>query len=233
MILSKIYKYIKLYWNERRLIYKRNSEDIFTSIYRKKEWGENKNFTLYSGSGSHNNEIILPYINKIIEFLEKENLTILDLGCGDFNVGKHFINYAKEYIAVDVVEEVIKLNREKYSEISNLQFIKLDITKDVLPLADVVIIRQVLMHLSNESILNFIDNLKKYNYKYLIITESLPLSKFKSNLNKKTGSYSRVIINSGIVLEDSPFFLKFKHKKNLIVVKEYDSVIQTDLYQFY
>ena len=84
----------------------------------------------------------------------------------------------------------------------------MDITQDELPQADVCFVRQVLQHLSNDSIKNFI-KLIKDKYKYIIVTEHFPVTKkFVSNIDKPTGPDIRFYDNSAVVLTDPPFSLK-------------------------
>jgi 2-polyprenyl-3-methyl-5-hydroxy-6-metoxy-1,4-benzoquinol methylase len=222
---------ILLKWYERKYVSK-NNEQTFTYIYNNNVWGKfDKNNEFYSGTGSHKKEIIIPYINLISKFLKDKNLRVLDLGCGDFNIGKNFTEYSKEYIAADIVSELIDYNKIKFNNHKNLTFLKLDLTLDKLPNVDVILIRQVLMHLSNENIIKFIKNLKNNTCNYLIVTESLPIGNFISNIDKINGSYTRVLINSGVVLEDEPFCMKFKSKTNLLEVQEYDAIIRSILYE--
>ena len=48
---------------------------------------------------------------------------VIDYGCGDFNVGKNFINEVKTYYAYDVVDNLIKYNKKKF-KFKNLHFKK-------------------------------------------------------------------------------------------------------------
>ena len=50
---------------------------------------------------------------------------MLDVGCGDFNIGSQLYEYTKKYIAIDVVDELIYRNKLKYKSI-NLEFYVLD-----------------------------------------------------------------------------------------------------------
>ena len=133
-----------------------------TQIYNLKLWGGNE-FDFYSGSGSHKPEIAKPYLNALTDFLESNNgnLIVCDLGCGDFNIGKHLVKYVKKYYAIDIVENLIERNKKLYQE-ENLEFSCLDIAKDDLPDADCIILRQVLQHLSNIEIDNIVKKLKVY-----------------------------------------------------------------------
>ena len=109
--------------------------------------------------------------------------------------------------AVDIFNELIDFNKKKYKHL-NVDFRVLDITSEELPSGEVCLVRQVLQHLSNESIMNFV-NLAKDKYKYLIITEHFPTSKnFIANIDKPTGFDIRFYDNSAVVLTKSPFNLK-------------------------
>lgn len=86
---------------------------VMNQIYDRHLWGGNE-FDFYSGEGSHNPEIINPYLKVLIEFLNTHhnNIVVCDLGCGDFNIGKHLVSYSKKYIAIDIVEKLIKRNKD-------------------------------------------------------------------------------------------------------------------------
>ena len=87
---------------------------------------------------------------------------VIDYGCGDFNVGKNFINEVKTYYAYDVVDNLIKYNKKKF-KFKNLHFKKKDITKDNIIAVDVIFVRQVLQHLSNRDIEKFLKIIRKKN----------------------------------------------------------------------
>ncbi|MDO6740562.1 MULTISPECIES: class I SAM-dependent methyltransferase [Polaribacter] len=185
-------------------------------IYDLNLWGGNKT-EFYSGFGSHHPELVQPYRDMVKSFLTSFDvpLTVLDLGCGDFNIGKELYKYSKNYIAIDIVEDLINYNTEKYKE-DNLEFRCLDIAKDNLPKADCVIIRQVLQHLSNaevESILN-----KLSNYKYLILTEHLPNGIFEPNKDIISGQGIRIKKQSGLDILKPPFNFKVKSKKEVLSI---------------
>ena len=203
---------------------------VMQQIYDLKLWG-GKNFDFYSGEGSHRTEIVQPYLDTIIYFLSSHNnaLTICDLGCGDFNIGKHLVDYTKKYVAVDIVDELIERNKTKFKA-NNLDFFCLDIAQDDLPKADCIILRQVLQHLSNEEITSIIKKLT--NYKYIILTEHLPLGDFEPNKDKIASQGIRLKQNSGVDLSVDPFNLKFVEEKKLveIVLEKNKGIIKTILY---
>ncbi|WP_439151936.1 class I SAM-dependent methyltransferase [Winogradskyella sp.] len=174
-------------------------------IYKNHLWGGNE-FDFYSGEGSHNSRIVNSYTKVVADFLKSHNssLTVCDLGCGDFNIGKHLTSFTKKYIAVDIVEDLVERNRSKFKA-DNLEFQCSDISKDELPKADCIILRQVLQHLSNTEIKRIVDKLS--NYKYIILTEHLPEGDFTPNKDKIASQGIRLKQNSGVDLLAEPFNL--------------------------
>lgn len=189
------------------------TKDVMNQIYDMHLWGGNE-FDFYSGSGSHNPEIINPYLEVLTAFLEfhNKNLEVCDLGCGDFNIGKHLTKYSKKYIAVDIVENLINRNKALYKE-ENLEFYCLDIIEDDLPEGDCIILRQVLQHLSNKDIEEVIKKLTAY--KYIILTEHIPFGDFVPNKDIISGQGIRLKQNSGVNILEPPFNLKTKEEKIL------------------
>ena len=189
------------------------AKDVMNQIYEMNLWGGNQ-FDFYSGIGSHDAKIIDPYLKVIIAFLESYNrsLIVCDLGCGDFNIGKHLTKYSKKYIAIDVVENLTKRNKNLYKD-HNLEFYCLDIINDKLPSGDCIILRQVLQHLSNKDIEKVIKKITVY--KYIILTEHIPLGNFVSNKDIISGQGIRLKQNSGVNILEAPFNLKIKDQKQL------------------
>lgn len=186
---------------------------VMQQVYEKHLWG-GAHFDFYSGEGSYKPEIIEPYLNAITSFLESHDnaLTICDLGCGDFNIGQHLVEYTKKYIAIDIVDEIIERNKKRYRA-DHLEFQCLDISKDKLPDGDCIILRQVLQHLSNAEIKRIVNILS--NYKYIILTEHLPLNGFMSNKDIISGQGIRLRYNSGVDLLKPPFYLNVKEERCL------------------
>lgn len=186
-------------------------------VYEMKLWGGNDSL-FYSGTGSHDPEIVEPYIKAVVKFLNsfQSKLIVCDLGCGDFNVGKEIVQHTKSYIAADIVKDLIEYNKLKY-KINNSTFVCLDIAVDVLPAGDCVILRQVLQHLSNNEIKQVIPKLKQY--KYLILTEHLPQNDFVANLDIISGQGTRLKKNSGVVLSLAPFNFNAEEEQVLLNIK--------------
>ena len=206
------------------------TKDAMTQIYELNLWG-GKEFDFYSGEGSHDSKIVAPYLESVVEFLNAYNnsLSVCDLGCGDFNIGRQLLKYTSRYIAIDIVEDLIERNKSKFQE-DHLEFHCLDIAKDELPAADCIIIRQVLQHLSNAEIHDIVQKLQYY--KYVILTEHLPVGTFAPNKDIISGQGIRLKQNSGVDLLKPPFNLKIKKEKTLIetVLDNNKGRIHTTLY---
>jgi hypothetical protein len=206
---------------------------VMTQVYDMKLWG-GKAFDFYSGAGSHNPKIINPYLNALTTFLESFStpIVVCDLGCGDFNIGKHLVKHTKNYIAIDIVEKLIRRNKKLYKE-DNLEFLCLDISKDELPSGDCIILRQVLQHLSNVEIQKIVQKL--YAYKYIVLTEHVPLGDFISNKDIISGQGIRLKQNSGVNLLETPFNLKIEEAEILgeHILQNNKGRIVTMLYQMF
>jgi len=204
-------------------------EQIFSKIYKDSSWNKNSlNFN--SGPGSHNKKLVAPYVKFVNLFLlDKKLKSIIDLGCGDFNVGKNIYKNVNKYYAFDIVPDLIKTNKKKFND-KKIIFECKNFIDETLPKADVVIIRQVLQHLDNKSIIKILDKIKPY--KYAIITEHIPTTIFTPNIDKNIGLTTRLEFNSGINIEIDPFNFNFISKKEIkLEDKELGGIHKTVIYK--
>lgn len=206
-------------------------EEKFRFIYKNAYWGKNTTQKFYSGIGSHKQEIIEPYIAAAIDFLQSKvsRLNVVDLGCGDFNIGSKISPFADKYIACDVVKELVEYNRTAFANLQNVTFEKVNIIEDELPDADVCFIREVFQHLGNPSIQKVIDKLAKY--KYLVFTEHLPYSPFVPNKDHTAGFDTRLSNNSGVRLSEKPFNFPFKSETLICRVDVGNGTVDTYAYK--
>lgn len=213
------------------------TKQTFDYIYNKGIWGKDKKGRGLSGGGSHEMGIITPYIAAVSEFLSTlpANITIIDLGCGDFNVGKNFIDKCAKYIACDISSVVLDENKKNY-EAANLRFQELDLVTDNLPEGNVAFVRQVLQHLNNEEIKAFVEKINEVKpYQFLIVTEHIPAGdEFCKNIDKPTGPNIRMSLESGVDLAEEPFNLKYQQEEIICEVENdffgKPSIIRTTLY---
>ena len=207
------------------------TKDAMEQIYEINLWGGDE-VDFYSGSGSHNPEIVDPYIEVVSSFLRsfEKPPVVCDLGCGDFNVGKELVHLSKKYVGVDIVESLIDRNKKNFVA-DNLEFHCLDIAKDELPKGDCALVRQVLQHLSNAEIKRIV--LKLCNYQYIIVTEHIPEGGFDPNVDIISGQGIRLKKQSGVDLMAPPFSFKANEVKQLLSVpyEEGKGILVTTLYQ--
>jgi 2-polyprenyl-3-methyl-5-hydroxy-6-metoxy-1,4-benzoquinol methylase len=203
-------------------IIQNNIKHTFEEIYRNKLWGNSGNEVFYSGYGSHDLGVADVYKDSIIKVLSsyQKKLNAVDVGCGDFNIGKMIRPMCELYTAIDIVNPLIEFNKIKYKSL-NVDFLCLDITKDEIPSGDIIFIRQVFQHLSNKSIKNCLSQVTK-KFKYIVFTDSQPnIEKFIPNLDIIEGAGTRTSFGSGVVLTAPPFNLVVQKEIVLCEVPEY------------
>jgi hypothetical protein len=185
-----------------------------TQVYKNKLWGDNQS-EFYSGEGSHLPTIVEPYIQEVCKFLKQfeHPISVCDLGCGDFNIGKQIVEHTSKYLAIDIVESLIEYNKTQF-QANQLEFKCLDIAKDPIPKADCVLIRQVLQHLSNSEVQAVLSKLNQYQY--IILTEHIPNGTFTPNLDIISGQGIRIKKGSGLDITAEPFNFKVKKEKQLL-----------------
>ena len=205
--------------------------ELFGEIYREKIWGGSE-MDFFSGGGSHNPDVVNPYVQRVREFLASlgRPLTVVDLGCGDFNVGNRLTDLATIYIACDVVEALIERNRQLFVR-NNLKFLRLDAIAGPLPQGDVVIVKQVFQHLRNDQIMAILRNMRPFNV--WIICEHLPTTQdFTPNIDQRARPDNRLGSNSGIVVTAPPFNVIPRKEAILCETPSDGGIIRTVTYQF-
>ena len=215
----------------------KSPKEVFTTIYKEKLWGSYGLDDFYSGSGSHDEERVSIYVSAVRTFLEglPSKPNVVDLGCGDFNVGKRIREACNQYVACDVVDALIERNKVTYKEL-DVDFRCMDICADRLPRGDVAFVRQVLQHLTNQQILDVVRKISIY--KYLIVSEGVPVQKdFVANQDKPIGDGVRFKrsrkVNSGVVLTLPPFNLVHRTEFVLCEAFEGEAVIRTTVYELH
>jgi hypothetical protein len=208
----------------------KSAGEIFTTIYRNNHWGRRWRQKFCSGPGSYEEAVVVPYVESVREFLTglPRAPHVVDLGCGDFRVGRRLREVCSDYVACDVVPDLIQHNRKAFARL-RVDFRCLNIIEDELPAGEVVFLRQVLQHLSNEQIARVLPKLSRY--RFAIITEHLPGDPaFVPNLDHRCGSGIRVTRNSGVVLTAPPFNFKVASQRHLRSVRSGAGVITSISY---
>ncbi len=191
----------------RRINEEMSTKEVFTRIYREKRWSVSSHSEFQSGSGS--GEILAEAYSKFVTDFVKDRsvLSIVDLGCGDFNIGKRIAGGGLTYIGVDIVEDLIAHHNAKFGD-DEIEFRCLDIIEDDLPQGELCLVRQVFQHLSNREILRVLPKLAAY--KYVLISEHYPAGDLCAtpNIDKPHGEDTRLFDNSAVYLDHPPFSLE-------------------------
>jgi hypothetical protein len=210
-----------------------STQDIFKAVYAQRMWVGSKSAKYSSGSGSHDSRIVGPYIASVSRFVESLDFPpdAVDLGCGDFAIGAALRPLFNRYIACDIVPEVLAENRVRYKEL-DVDFWLIDVANDDLPPGDVVFVRQVLQHLSNDQIARALEKIRT-TYPRLILTEHLPVDPhFIPNIDIKTGPSTRLAVRSGVDITKPPFEISAAYSEVLCEVRLKTTRIRTTLYNF-
>lgn len=208
-----------------------NNSQIFTEIYSHSRWTDDANDKFNSGLGSSLGAFVDPYIQAIDKFVTGLDYkpSVFDLGCGNFNVGSRLRPLFGTYHAGDVVEYLIERNKQYFNNL-DVYFAVVDAEHDDLPDADIIMIRQVLQHLSNSTIQTILNKLKKY--KYVIITEHDATESITYNLDKITGPDIRHPI-SAVDITCPPFNYFAKSATEICTAKHetFEGVLRTIVYE--
>ncbi len=169
-----------LRWHKNRLKNKSkfrdmDPHDVFTEIYKSNHWQSSESI---SGTGSElkQTETLINDLNKL--FKDKNITTVLDLPCGDFKWMQKVNLSTINYIGGDIVEALVENNIKQYKDYGNLTFKVINLIADPLPVCDIIIVRDCLVHLSYKDINSAIENIKSSGCKYLLTTTFT-----KKNLN--------------------------------------------------
>jgi hypothetical protein len=139
-------------------------ESVFNIINKDNLWASS-----VSKSGPGSNLIQTEQIRKeIIRIINTYSINcFFDIPCGDFYWMKTIIDSIPNYIGGDIVYDQVVKNNEKYGK----HFIKFDLTMDEIPKnVDLIFCRDCLVHLPLNIIIKALENIKKSNAKYLLMT---------------------------------------------------------------
>jgi len=120
----------------------------FERIYSTNLWSDPES---RSGVGSTLDSTRVLRAELPIVLRQLEARVLLDLPCGDFTWMDQVDLSGIEYVGGDIVPLIIEENQRLHSTESR-RFMQLDLTRDVLPDADVLLCRDCLVHLSYANI---------------------------------------------------------------------------------
>lgn len=200
-------------------------DQVFNDIYARGVWRPEGATALYhSGPGSVA-AVTAGYEAFVAKIIEADPAvgTLVDIGCGDFQVSQRILarlSRPVSYVGCDIASLVVRDNQKRHAAEGLISFRQLNVATDPLPAGDLVTIREVFQHLSNDTILAALANLRKV-YKRAIITEAVRKMPAAPNLDILSGYRTRDGVGSGVYLDLAPF--------NLKVLDRYESDINEEV----
>lgn len=152
------------------------------------KWREKRRFKRESRSGKGSDMAqtseLRDHLPNALEHLEVES--ILDLPCGDMHWMQTLDLSGYRYIGADIVPDLIEHNRNNHP---NLRFDVLDICADKLPKVDLMLSRDLFVHLSFHDIGLALANVRNSQIAYLACTT---LPGITSDQDKLTGNHRQL-----------------------------------------
>ncbi len=143
------------------------TQEVFTHILKNRVWG-GPNGESVSGTGStvlHTKKLRQDLIKLCLQYKFTSFADVV----GDANWIKlvDFPAIGVKYTGIDVVPELVELAKQRMPYGT---FQVADLTKDDLPEADVILVRDVLVHMPYAMILKSLANIKRSKIRYLLTT---------------------------------------------------------------
>lgn len=152
--------------------------DVFAEKYIKNAWGGGSGI----GSKSHNTKEYRSFLSGFIKSRCVESIN--DIGCGDWQIMELISLYNIKYTGYDCVDFVIRENNSKFKAF-NIDFQRLNLVNEKPnEVFDLALIKDVLQHLSFDSIFKLLANIKEH--KFTLITNDTTCNK---NVNINDGDY--------------------------------------------
>ena len=142
-----------------------NDSIVFSSIYENKIWGDKS-----SGDGSWDESTEF-YRQRLGEIIKKRKIkSVVDLGCGYWGANRLVDWQGVKYTGIDVVDVVLEANR-KDCDCDGAEFIYGNARTCDIPKCDLIIIKDVMIHWSNEQIIEFLG--RDFPAKYILINNDV------------------------------------------------------------
>jgi hypothetical protein len=139
--------------------------EVFREAFRANLWGGESR----SGPGSSGDQTagVAAALPGLCARLGVDRL--LDVPCGDFSWMADVDLAGASYIGGDIVPEIIERNRREHAG-PDREFLQVDITRDRLPAADLLLCRDCLVHLSFADIRAALANVAESEIRWLLTT---------------------------------------------------------------
>ena len=177
--------------------------DVFSQKYRlESDWGG------HSGGGSSASRN-LPYRAFLEQFISLNSIsTVTDIGCGDWQFSR-FINFdAVHYRGFDVVPLVVEQNQARFSS-DRVSFSLMPEKYEDIEGGDLLIVKDVLQHLPDKTILEFKKSILP-KFKFCLITNSYEKLGDSQNRDIPAGGFRCLDLNAPPYLFDGTYMLEYR-----------------------
>jgi len=141
-------------------------EQVFTALYHKPLWGGGGKTKSGSGSNLRHTKNLRTSLPQLLKQRKIRSLT--DIPCGDFLWMSHVnLTGIERYTGIDIVPPLIKDNTQKYGSKRRI-FLYADATNIVPPKSDLILCRDLFIHLTLSDICNVLRNFKRSGSQYLL-----------------------------------------------------------------
>lgn len=157
-------------------------QKLFTKIYNKNRWNSAES---RSGPSStlRRTENLRKELPRLLHKFDIK--TLFDAPCGDMNWMRVLLKEVDvHYIGGDIVEPLIEQHQADPELNKRGRFMLLDLTRDPLPAADMMLARDFLFHLSFADALAFMRNFAASDIRYLLTTSHINNGKFQNGDNE-------------------------------------------------
>jgi hypothetical protein len=141
-------------------------QDRFARIYSTKLWSDPES---RSGVGSNLDSTRAVRAQLPSALKELATHVLLDVPCGDFGWMQRVDLSGIDYVGGDIVPSIVAENEGRYAS-ETRRFIELDLTRDELPDADVLLCRDGFVHLSYANIAAALTNIARSSIRFLLMT---------------------------------------------------------------
>lgn len=189
-----------------------NREEAFTSIYREQAWGSGVS---RSGPGS-DPEITRPYVSFVREALDRLDVaSVLDLGHGDWLMWPSDSFSDVNYYGVDVAQDLSDQVSKTFGS-STRRFSRADAVTMTFPQVDLVLCKDVLMHLPNGDVRQVLTKFKSARYA-IVCHDVLPSQRGFTAVFKQLKAQAAPRYRFHLLKSRSRFWVRFM-KSNVDIV---------------
>lgn len=165
-------------------------DEVFDFIYSTGFWGKNEDGTMGTSGWGSSEAVSRPYREFLTGFLaERRVRSVVEVGCGDWQVGRLVDWDGIDYTGLDVSSVVVE-SLEQFAR-PNVRFLHRDARFAELPSADLLLVKDVLQHWSNADVVAFLPQLSKF--KLALITNGFdPSGRVPVNHDIPAGKYCEI-----------------------------------------